>query len=163
MIACLPFAVTADLDPGAVDQEVERPIGAPVRDLDGKGLLPPAQSRTVRHGPVQVRQLQQAGNDLCRLPARRLEQNLDRQTELDCCVQERSRPTGTAIMRREPGHVLVQPDQQRTAPAKRGSVTGPVCRAVAGGGWLAHATRLTAWIHVVNPRQAVLCNNATQV
>ncbi|MFT6945156.1 MAG: hypothetical protein ACJAUW_001738, partial [Yoonia sp.] len=37
---------------------------------------------------------------------------------------------------------------------------GPVRSAVAGGRWLAHAACITAWIHVVNPQQSELCNNA---
>ena len=160
VLARLPFAITEELYPGTVHQQVQGAIGAPIRDLDSQSFLPPTQGRIVGHGPVQVCQLQQAGHHPGRLPERQLEQHLDRQTELDRGIREDRRATGAAIMRREPGHVLVQPDQQRTAPAKRGSVTGPVCRAVAGGGWLAHATRLTAWIHVVNPRQSVLCNNA---
>lgn len=68
--------------------------------------------------------------------------------------------TEAAVKRRETGQILVQPDQRRTAPAKRGSVSRPTRRAVAGEESLAHATRLTAWIHAVNPRQSELCNNA---
>ena len=49
-------------------------------------------------------------------------------------------------MRRAPGHVLVDPDQQRPPLAQRRVVAGPVRRAIAGGRWLAHAARLTAWI-----------------
>ena len=63
-------------------------------------------------------------------------------------------------MRRVPGHLLVQPDQQRPALPERIVVGGPVCRAVAGGLKLAHAPRLTAWIPDVNPSPAEFCNNA---
>ena len=63
-------------------------------------------------------------------------------------------------MRREPSHLLVQPNQQRPALAQRRSVAGPVRRSVTGGEWFAHAPRLTAWIHNVNPRRSELCNNA---
>lgn len=46
------------------------------------------------------------------------------------------------------------------APAERRSVDGPVRRAVSGGRWLAHATRLTAWIRNVNPHRSEFCNSA---
>ena len=55
------------------------------------------------------------------------------------------------VTRRAPGHLLVDPDQQRPPPAQRRVVAGPVRRAVAGGRWLAHATRITAWIREENP------------
>jgi len=52
VLAGLPFAITEELDPGAVDQQVQRAICAAIRDLDGQGLLPAAQRGKVRHGPV---------------------------------------------------------------------------------------------------------------
>ncbi len=45
-------------------------------------------------------------------------------------LRERRRATGAAVMWREPGHLLVQPDQHD--PRLR-SVAGPVCGAVVGG------------------------------
>jgi hypothetical protein len=65
-------------------------------------------------------------------------------------------------MRHEPGHLLVQPNQQRTTLLQCGGIAGPVRGAVAGGLRLTHATRLTAWIHDVNPPMSELCNNAGQ-
>jgi hypothetical protein len=67
------------------------------------------------------------------LSQRKLEQDLNRQAELNRRIREHRRPTGAAVRRREPGHILVQPDQQRPALAKRGSVAGPVNRALADG------------------------------
>lgn len=63
-------------------------------------------------------------------------------------------------MRRKPGHALVQPDQQSPALAKRSGVAGAVRHTIAGGRWLTHVDRLTAWIHNVNPRDPELCINA---
>lgn len=63
-------------------------------------------------------------------------------------------------MWRVPGHLLVQPDQQRPAITERSVVVGPVGGAVAGGLWLAHAAHLTAWINDVNPVRREFCNNA---
>jgi len=34
MILRMPLAVTEELDPGAVNEQVQPPIGAPIRDLD---------------------------------------------------------------------------------------------------------------------------------
>ena len=55
MLAGVPFAL--DLDAGAVDQQVHRPLGPTVGDVDGQGLLAPAQRAEVRHRPVQADQL----------------------------------------------------------------------------------------------------------
>ena len=99
---------------------------------------------------------------------------LDRQAELDrirrktvhwtvfrsSSFREHRWATGLAFTRSFPGHVLVQPDQQRPALAKRSRVAGPVRRAVAGGCRLAHAPRLTEWFHDVNPSQTEFYNNA---
>lgn len=53
MLAGLPFAFAQVLDPGTAHQQVQRPIGAAIRDLNLQGLLSPAQGRIVRDGPVQ--------------------------------------------------------------------------------------------------------------
>ena len=111
MLARLPLSIAEKLDAGAVNQQVQGAIGAPIRDLNGERLLPTAQGRIVWHRPVQARQLQQAGNHPGRLPERQLEQDLDRQTELDRSIREQRGATGAAVMRREPNHLLVQPDQ----------------------------------------------------
>jgi len=66
------------------------------------------------------------------LSQRQLEQDLDRQAELDRGIAGRRRTAGAAIMGRKPGHLLVQPDQQLAALPKRGVAAGPVRRAIAG-------------------------------
>lgn len=95
MLSGLPLAIAEELDPGAVHQQVHGAIGAPVGDLDGQCLLTPAQGGVVGHRPVQASHFQQAGNHPSRLSGRhcrsdqwrsngnQLEQDLDRQTELD--------------------------------------------------------------------------------
>ncbi len=95
-----------------------------------------------------------------RVPERQLEQNLERQAELDRGIRKDRRAPWASLMRHVPDHLLVQPDQQRPALPERIVVGGPVCRAVAGGLGLAHAARLTAWIPDVNPSSAEFCNNA---
>jgi hypothetical protein len=111
VLASLPLAISGELDPGAVHQQVQRTIGAPVGDLDDRCFLPPTQGRIVRHGPIEVRHLQQARHHACRLPQAQLEQDLDHQTELDRYIGKHRRAAGAPVMRRKPGHVLVQPDQ----------------------------------------------------
>ena len=83
MLAGLPFAVAEELDAGAVHQQVQRPFGAAIRDLDGQRFLPSAQGGVVGNRPIQVRHLEQAGHHPGRLPKRQLEKDLDGQTELD--------------------------------------------------------------------------------
>ena len=58
----LPLAVTEELDPGAVDEQVQRPFGAAIRDLDSLVLLAAAQGRIVWDVTVQAGQTQQVGN-----------------------------------------------------------------------------------------------------
>ena len=121
---------------------------------------PAAQCGVIGNGPVQAAQAQEAGDHPGGLPERQLEQHLDRQAELDRRVREDRRAPRAPAMRREPGHLLVQPDQQRPALLERMIVAGPVRSAIAGSCGLAHPSRLTAWIHAVNPSQDEFCNNA---
>lgn len=65
-----------------------------------------------------------------------VEQELDRQTELACRIREQC---AAAVLRRESGHLPVQPDQQRPALAKRSRLAVPMYRVIAGGCRLAHA------------------------
>ena len=39
MLAGVPFSFALDLDAGAVDQQVQRPLGAAIRDIDGRRRL----------------------------------------------------------------------------------------------------------------------------
>jgi hypothetical protein len=57
VLARLPFAITEELYPGTVHQQVKRAIGASIRDLDSQSSLPPTQGRIVGHSPIQVCQL----------------------------------------------------------------------------------------------------------
>ena len=43
MLARLPFNIAEEFDAPAVREQVERPVGTPILDLDGQGLLPPTQ------------------------------------------------------------------------------------------------------------------------
>ena len=110
ILAGLPFAIAQKLATGADNEQVQRPVGAPIGDQDGQALLTAAQGRAIWHGPVQARQLQQAGHHSGRLPQRQLEQGLDGQAELDRRIRKDRRTTGLDATRSFPGHVLVQPD-----------------------------------------------------
>ena len=83
MLAGVPFAFALDLDPGAVDQKVQRTLGATIWNADGEGLLAAAQRAEVGHRPVEADKPQQAFDEAGRLPQRHAEQNLHRQTCLD--------------------------------------------------------------------------------
>ena len=115
MLARLPFTITEELDAGAFHEQVQRPVGAAVGNLDGQGLLSAAQRGKVRYGPVQPRQLQQAGHHPGGLAQGKLEQHLDGETKLDGRIGKHRWPSKPPVTRRAPDHVLVDPDQQRTA------------------------------------------------
>lgn len=69
-----PFAITGELDPGAVRKQLQVAIGAPMRDLDGQRLLPSAQGSAIGLRPVQACHLEQASHHPRDLPERQLEQ-----------------------------------------------------------------------------------------
>ena len=66
--------------------------------------------------PIQVRQLQQAGHNPGGLSRGQFEQNLDREVEMDRPIREHRRAPRTTVMRRKPGHLVVQPDKQLSVP-----------------------------------------------
>ena len=86
MLASVPLAFALDLDPGAVDQQVERALRPTVGDVDGQGLLTPGQRAEVRHRPVEANQPQQALDEPGRLPECHAEKNLHRQAGLNSSV-----------------------------------------------------------------------------
>jgi len=61
MLARLPCSVAEGPDSGAVDEQVQRPVGAAMGNLDGQGLLPPAQGGKTRNRPVQPRKPEPTG------------------------------------------------------------------------------------------------------
>ena len=182
MPARLPVAIAEELDPGAVHARVARPVGAAIRDLNGQGSLPAAQGGKVGHGPVLPGQSRAR---LATIPAvwRRGSLNTpglrpfraetiprivsgtpftrDRQAELDGRIGKHRRPSRPPVTRRAPGHALVDPDRHRPPPAQRRVVAGPVRGAMAGRRWLAHPTRVTAWIREETPLSSEMCNNAS--
>lgn len=50
----VPRAFALNLDPGANDQQVRRPLGAAIWDIHSKGLLPLGQSAEVWHHTGQA-------------------------------------------------------------------------------------------------------------
>jgi hypothetical protein len=82
----LPFAL--DLDAGAVDQQVLRPLRLAIGDVDLQGLLASAQGADVRHGPIEADQPQEALDEAGRLAQRHAEQHLHGQAGLDSSIAE---------------------------------------------------------------------------
>jgi hypothetical protein len=66
------------LDPCAVDQKVQRALGAAVGDVHRQGLLTTGKRAEVGHSSVQANQAQQALDEPSRLPKRHAEQHLHR-------------------------------------------------------------------------------------
>ena len=119
MLAGEPFSIAQELDPGAVDQELERLSRLPKRDLDGDLLLPPTERRIVGNRPIETCQFEHARDHARGLAQRKFEQDFDRETKLDRRIREQMGTTRTPVRGREPAHVLVEPQQQRSALAKR--------------------------------------------
>lgn len=132
MFAGLPFGVAEELHPGAVHQQVQRPFGEAIRDLDAQRFLPLAQCCVVKYRPIHHRHFEQDGHQSRLLAKRHIARNFDRQAKQDRRVGRHRRPTEAAIMQREPGHIFVQPDQEGSALARRARVAKPVPRTAAG-------------------------------
>lgn len=145
----LPFAL--DLDPGAVDQQVQGAVRAAVGDVHLQGLLAPRQGAEVGHCPVQAYQPQQALDEPGRLPERHAEEDLYGQTGLDGCVAVIALSATLASGRGFPSHGGVEPDRQRATALERLVVGGPVPGLVGRGCRSAHADQLPRWIHKMNP------------
>jgi hypothetical protein len=143
-----------------VHVQIEWPIEAPIWSLHGECLMPLAQGRIIRRRPVQFAIFRRLATIpiVCRNGY--LNKTLIvRQNWIAASENTAGRP-GRPSCRASQVIAPVQPDQQLGAPAQRAVVIGPVGCAVAGGCWLAHTFRLTAWIHDVNPPRSELCNSA---
>lgn len=160
VLAGVPFPFALDLDPGAVDQQVQRAVRTAIGDVHLQGLLAPRQRAEVGHIPVQADQTQQALDQPCRLPQRHAEQHLHRQTGLDGGVAVVGLPPTLAGRRCLPSHRRIEPDRQRATALQRFVIGGPVPGLVGGGRWSAHAAQLPCWIHKMNPSRD-LCNRAS--
>lgn len=141
MLAGVPFAIAKELDPGAVHQQVEGAVHSSIGDLDGQRLLAAAKGRVVRHGPIQPRKLQERLHHADGLAKRQLEQDLDREAEMDRHVGEDHGSAHPARRLRKPLHLGIDQHQHRTAPLKRAVVLRPVGGTVAGRLWLAQDIR----------------------
>lgn len=117
------------------------------------------KASVIRDLSIQSRHLEQPGHHPGRLLEWQLEQQLERQAELDRGVRKDVWPPW-ALKRREASHILAQPDQQRPALSERGIVVRPVGYAVASRVRLAHAAPLTNWIRDVKHLPLEFRNNA---
>jgi len=64
----VPLAFALDLDPGTINQKVQRPLGPAIWDVHGECLLATGQRAEVRDRPVETDQAQQAFDEASRLP-----------------------------------------------------------------------------------------------
>ncbi len=130
---------------------VQRSRRTAVRDLHRDLFLPAAQGGKVRHSPIEASHRQKTLHHPGRLSERKAEQNLHHEAKLKGRIAEDRRPAVPPGLGAAPRHVLVEPDQQRTALLQRLVVARPRRRAVAGGFRLAHPSPLSPWIGHVNP------------
>lgn len=119
MFAGLPLAVPAELDTGAVDQQVQGLPGRAIRDLHRDPRLPAAQRRIVRNRPIKPRHLDQAFNQPDRLPERKPEEHFQGQAGLDGSVREGLGSPALAGLVGVPDRLGIEPDRQRAALAQR--------------------------------------------
>jgi hypothetical protein len=82
VLASVPSAFTLHLDPRAVDQQVQRTLRPPMRDVHGEDLLAMAERAEVWHIPIEADQARQALYQPGRLPQRHAEQHLHGQAGL---------------------------------------------------------------------------------
>ena len=146
MLLAFPFTFAQELDPGAVDQQVQWGGAGLVGQLHPQRLLASAHGTKVGHAPVQARQAQQTFNCTQALAQGQVEQTLDAQVELDGCLREDPLTSSLAAGQGVPLHVFVQPNRQRPSSFERSVVHGPVGGLVACLGALgfSHAKRLPA-------------------
>lgn len=160
MFAGVPLAFTLDLDPGAVDQQVQRTVRSAIGDIHIQGLLASRQRAEVWHRPVEADQPQQALDEAGRLAQHHAEEDLHREAGLDGCVAVVGLPPAFASRRGLPLHGGVEPDRQRASALERLVIGGPVPGLVGRGCRSAHAIQLRRWIHEMNPSRD-LCNRAS--
>ena len=93
-----------DLDPCAVNQEMQRTLRPAMRDVHGKGLLAATERAEIRHLPVRVNQGEQALHEPGRLPQRHPEKDLHRQAGLHGSVAVDRPSPPLACRLRRPRH-----------------------------------------------------------
>ena len=67
MFVPVPFTLSFDPNPGAVDQERQGIVPVPIRNIGRQEFLPTAQHAEIRNKPVQADQAQKAFRKPCRL------------------------------------------------------------------------------------------------
>lgn len=159
MLTGIPLAFALDLDPGAIDQQVQGAVRAAVGNVHLQGLLAPRQRAEVWHGPVQADQPQQALDKPRGLPERHAKEDLHSEAGLDRGIAVVAPSTTLAGRRRFPDHGGVEPDRQRAAALQRFVIGRPVPGLVGRRCRSAHAFQLPCWIHEMNPSRD-LCNRA---
>jgi len=150
MLAGVPLTFSLDLDPGAVDQQVQRPLGAAIWNVHRQSFLATRQRAEVGDSPVQTDQAQQALDEAGRLPERHPKQHLHRKAGLDGAIAVGLPPPALACRRGIPAHLGIKPDRQRAPLFERLIVGRPVHGLVGRGCPFAHADQLPRWSPEMN-------------
>ena len=143
MLTRMPFAVTLDFDPGAVDQKMHRPGRSAARQDHGEILLTTAERAEIGNGPIETCQLQEARDEPRRLPQRHPKHYLEREARLDSgiaidlCVFRGS----WAVISREAGQSFRVIVGSRFA--KLGRLADGVYRVIPG--WLGQDFSMSFW------------------
>ena len=130
MFAGVPFAFALNLNASAVDQQVQRTLGAAIRDIDSQCLLAARHGAEVGRRPVEANQSQQAFDEAGCLPQRHPEQYLHRETRLNSGVAIALLVATPACRHGIPAYLGVGPtsrDISAQCPAGQWIVSEPRC------------------------------------
>ena len=112
MLARVPLAITLDLDPGAVDQEMHRSGRSAARQDHGKVFLTTAERAEIGNRPIEPGQLQETCDEPCRLPQRHSKHHLEREARLNSVIAIDLPTTAFARWTSFPCHLRIKPDRQ---------------------------------------------------
>ena len=135
MLLDQPLAGTAELQPGAVNQQVQRTTGRGAR-RGRQGPSPSAQGGVVGHRQVKVEQLHQRANQPFGLPEGQVEERPQRQRRLDRHGRVARLPAAGGAWGGAPSldGVITEPDGQAAALPQAGFIGGPIRHAILGSG-----------------------------
>ena len=128
VLARTPFAGAVDLQPGRVDDQVDRAVVSSAQGGDQHVPVAPGQRRVVRGVQVQAHQPEQRRDEALGLPKRQVEEHAQGQRRQDRQVRVALLPATTPGRRRGPRteSVLGEPDGDIASGAQPALVRRPV-------------------------------------
>ena len=151
MLADLPLALAVDLQPGAVEDQVERPGGL-LRQRDADGGGPAAEGGVVGHGQVHPHQLEERAGEPLGGPQGEVVDGPERQQALDgqVAVLELGPPLARPLVSPRLERLLIDPEGERApvGPGRRCTASSCGCGRRASG----RLGERASWVRVVGCR-----------